>query len=56
MSSRVDEMPMKVVADPQLRLANHFHIVLQQEVEMFQHRAGQAVLDGNDRAVNRFVG
>ncbi len=46
----------QVVPDAQLRLAHHLHVVLQQEVEVFQHRSGKAVLNGNDRAVYRFVG
>ena len=37
--------------DPQQRLPHHLHVVLQQQIEVFQHRAGQAVLNGNRRGI-----
>ena len=36
------------MADAQERLAQDSHIVGQQQVEVLQDRAGQAVLNGND--------
>jgi hypothetical protein len=44
------------VPDPQPHLALHLHVVGQQQVEVLQHRAGQAVFDGNDRGVDFFRG
>jgi len=45
----------QVVMDAQHRLAHHLNVVFQQQVEVFGDRSGQAVFDGNYRAVGPAV-
>jgi hypothetical protein len=41
----------QVVPDANQRLPHHLHVVMKQQVEMFEHRSRQAVLNGNRRGI-----
>jgi hypothetical protein len=40
------------MADPQQRLPLHLHVVGKQQVKMLEHRARQAVFDGDSRGIH----
>ncbi len=47
--------PDQVVPDAQLRFAHHRYVMLQKKVKVLQNRSSQAVLNRNDRAVDRSI-
>jgi len=45
----------EVVANAEERFADDFYVVLEKQIEVLEHRTGEAVFDGNNGSVDGFL-